>query len=157
MNQFWFIIDITRGRDLSFYSESSRRKWKQIFYSNYHNRSQCCIWDESASYPSVGYSPLPKARKGQRVKYISTYELQINRRQDENCEVSTSWTAPYVYRHKGSVMGQSHKSGLSVTWSHPYWLKSCTKPQKHSKNTKSRYEMLSFDSGPNDSEESDEE
>ena len=129
MNQFCSIIDITRGGDLSFYSESSRRKWKHIFY-------QTTIIAVSAV---LGMSLLAilllvillyRKRERDSVLNINTHELQINRRQEENCEVSTSWTAPYVYRHKSSVIGQSHKPGLSVTWSHPYWVKSCTKSQK---------------------------
>ncbi|XP_078337208.1 uncharacterized protein LOC111133864 isoform X5 [Crassostrea virginica] len=93
---------------------------------------------------------------------INTHELQIIRRQDESCVVSTQPSTPNVYINKGSVMGQNHKPGLSATWSHPDSVKSCTCLAKvnhkiDSKKGKSRYEKLLFDSGPNDSEESNEE
>ena len=104
---------------------------------------------------------LYRKRGMDSVLSINTHELQIIRRQDESCVVSTQPTTPNVYINKGSVMGQSHKPGLSATWSHPDSVKSCTCLAKvnhkiESKKGKSRYEKL-FDSGQNDSEESDEE
>ncbi|XP_022340279.2 uncharacterized protein LOC111134958 isoform X2 [Crassostrea virginica] len=105
---------------------------------------------------------LYRKRGMDSVLNINTHELQIIRRQDESCVVSTQPTTPNVYRNKGSVMGHCHKQGLSATSSHPDSVKSCTCLAKvnhkiDSKKGKSRYEKLLFDSGPNDSEESDEE
>ena len=92
---------------------------------------------------------------------INTHELQIIRRQDESCVVSTNPTSSNVYINKGSVMGHCHKPGLTATWSHPDSVKSCTCLAKvnhkiDSKKVKSQYEKLLFDSDSNDSQESDE-
>ena len=104
---------------------------------------------------------LYRKRGMDSVLNINTHELQIIRRQDESCVVSTNPTSSNVYINKGSVMGHCHKQDLNATWSHPDSVKSCTCLAKgnhkiDSKKGKSRYEKLLFDSGPNDSEESDE-
>ncbi|XP_078337206.1 uncharacterized protein LOC111133864 isoform X3 [Crassostrea virginica] len=104
---------------------------------------------------------LYRKRGMDSVLNINTHELQIIRRQDESCVVSTHPTSSNVYINKGSVMGHCHKPGLNATWSHPDSVKSCTCLAKgnhkiDSKKGKSRYEKLLFDSGSNDSEESDE-
>ena len=104
---------------------------------------------------------LYRKRGMDSVLNINTHELQIIRRQDESCMVSAHPNTSNVYINKDRVMGHCHRPGLSATSSHPDSVKSCTCLAKvnhkiDSKKKKSRYEKLLFDSGSNDSEESDE-